>query len=51
MIKLFIHKPLTQEEAIAKLSQKTNMFPLTSQILAMAELDEDGKGQRLDLMA
>ena len=51
MIKLFTHKPLTQAEAIAKLSQKTNMFSLTSQILALSELEEQGNGQLLNIVA
>ena len=51
MIKLFTHKPLTQAEAIAKLSEQTNIFSLTSQILAMAEADENGKGQCLNIVA
>ena len=49
MLKLFVHKPLT--EAIAKLSQKTNIFSLTSQILAMSELEEQGNGQLLNIVA
>ena len=51
MLKLFTHKPLTQAEAISKLSQTTNMFPLTSQILAMSELEEQGNGQLLNIVA
>lgn len=51
MIRFFTHKPLTQDEAILKLSQKTNVSSLTSQILAMAELEENGKGQLLNIVA
>lgn len=51
MIKLLIHKPLTQAEAIAKLSKTTNITALTSQILAMSELEEQSNGQHLNIVA
>ena len=51
MIKLFTHKPLTQAEAIAKLSKTSNIAGLTSQILAMSELEEQGNGQLLNIVA
>lgn len=51
LFRLFSHKPMTQTEAVAKLSQTTNIFPLTSQILALSELEEQGKGQLLNILA
>ena len=51
MLRLFTHKQLTQAEAIAKLSKTTNIAGLTSQILAMSELEEQGNGQVLNIVA
>ena len=51
MLKLFIHKPLTQAEAVAKLSETCNIAGLTSQILAMSELEEQGNGHVLNILA
>ena len=51
MIKLFFHKPMTQAEAVAKLSQTSNISHLTSQILALSELEEKENGQRLNIVA
>ncbi|MCQ2790277.1 MAG: hypothetical protein MJ229_07890 [bacterium] len=51
MIRLLFQKPLTNAEAVAKLSKTTNISFLTTQILAMSELEEKNDGQILNIMA
>lgn len=51
MLRIFLQRPLTQEEAIKKLSQTEKIKCYTSQILALNESEKQMPGKTFDIMA